>query len=226
MRFTNIPSGKYMLHVRSVSNEEKYKSYEQRSMLIIISTPLWATPWAIAGYIMLVVLVCVILFRIITLRKQKRISEEKTRFFINTAHDIRTPLTLIKAPLEELRNKDMVNEEGKGHVSMALRNVDVLLRLITNLINFERINTYSSHMYIAEYELGTYMSGICAEQYPPYRDTKRTGSRRHALYQSSRNTTHLRRTEDKDTGLCPRSRPCRKESPGGRCPALLLLGAC
>lgn len=46
-----------------------------------------------------------------------------------------------------------------------------------------------------------------------------------ALYQSSRNTTHLRRTEDKDTGLCPRSRPCRKESPGGRCPALLLLGA-
>ena len=87
-----------------------------------------------------------ILFRIITLRKQKRISEEKTRYFISTAHDIRTPLTLIKAPLEELRNKDMVNEEGKGHVSMALRNVDVLLRLITNLINFERINTYSSHM--------------------------------------------------------------------------------
>ncbi len=161
MRFTNIPSGKYMLHVRSVSNEEKYKSYEQRSMLIIISPPLWATPWAIAGYIMLAVLVCVILFRIITLRKQKRISEEKDTLFINTAHDIRTPLTLIKAPLEELRNKDMVNEEGKGHVSMALRNVDVLLRLITNLINFERINTYSSHMYIAEYELGTYMSGIC-----------------------------------------------------------------
>ena len=42
----------------------------------------------IAGYIMLAVLVCVILFRIITLRKQKRISEEKTRFFINTAHDL------------------------------------------------------------------------------------------------------------------------------------------
>ena len=35
------------------------------------------------------------------LRKQKKISDEKTSFFINTAHDIRTPLTLIKAPLEE-----------------------------------------------------------------------------------------------------------------------------
>ena len=161
MRFTNIPSGKYMLHVRSVSNEEKYKSYEQRSILIIISPPLWATPWAIAGYVLLAVLVCVVLFRIITLRKQKKASEEKARFFINTAHDIRTPLTLIKAPLEELRNGDMVNEEGKSHVSMALRNVDVLLRLTTNLINFERIDTYSSRLYVSEYELGSYMSGIC-----------------------------------------------------------------
>ena len=35
----------------------------------------------------------------------------------------------------------------------------------------------------------------------------------------------IQRIFDKDTGLCPRSRPCRKESPGGRCPALLLLGA-
>lgn len=161
MRFINIPSGKYVLHVRSVSNEEKYKSYEQRSILIIISPPLWASPWAIAGYVLLAVLVCVILFRIVTLRKQKKASEEKARFFINTAHDIRTPLTLIKAPLEELRNGEMVNEEGKDHVSMALRNVDVLLRLTTNLINFERIDTYSSHLYVSEYELGSYMSGIC-----------------------------------------------------------------
>lgn len=161
MRFTNIPPGKYMLHVRSVSNEEKYKSYDQRDMLIIISSPLWATPWAIVGYVLLALLLCAILFRIVTLRKQKQTSEEKARFFINTAHDIRTPLTLIKAPLEELRNGDMVNEEGKDHVNMALRNVDVLLRLTTNLINFERIDTYSSRLYVAEYELGAYMSSIC-----------------------------------------------------------------
>lgn len=161
MRFTNIPPGKYMLHVRSVSNEEKYKSYDQRDMLIIISSPLWATPWAIVGYVLLALLLCAVLFRIVTLRKQKQTSEEKARFFINTAHDIRTPLTLIKAPLEELRNGDMVNEEGKDHVNMALRNVDVLLRLTTNLINFERIDTYSSRLYVAEYELGAYMSSIC-----------------------------------------------------------------
>ena len=50
------------------------------------------------------------------LRRQKRLSEEKTRFFINTAHDIRTPLTLIKDPLEEVVERQQVKEEGTDNV--------------------------------------------------------------------------------------------------------------
>lgn len=54
----------------------------------------------------------IIIFRVIMLHKQKKISDEKTRFFINTAHDIRTPLTLIKAPLEEVVENHMVAEKA------------------------------------------------------------------------------------------------------------------
>ena len=80
-------------------------------------------------------------------------SDEKTRFFINTAHDIRTPLTLIKAPLEELFEKESFSDRGKKRMKIALRNVDVLLRLTTNLINFERTDVYSSELFIAQYDL-------------------------------------------------------------------------
>ena len=78
------------------------------------------------------------------LRKQKKISDEKTQFFINTAHDIRTPLTLIKAPLEELLEEETLTEVGVTRTKTALRNVDSLLRLTSNLINFERADVYSS----------------------------------------------------------------------------------
>ena len=47
--------------------------------------------------------------RIIYFKKTEKISDEKTQFFINTAHDLRTPLTLIKAPLEELSEKSTVD---------------------------------------------------------------------------------------------------------------------
>ncbi len=114
------------------------------------------------GYAILLVLITGIIFRIIMLHKQKKVSDEKTRFFINTAHDIRTPLTLIKAPLEEVVESRIVPEQALPHVNMALKNVNALLQLTTNLINFERIDVYSSTLYVSEYELNHYMNNICA----------------------------------------------------------------
>ena len=158
----NLPPGSYTLQIRAISNEEKYKTYETRSIQIVITPPAWASVWAMAGYAILLVLVMVIIFRIIILHRQKKISDEKTRFFINTAHDIRTPLTLIKAPLEEVIENRMVKEQALPHINMALKNVNALLQLATNLINFERVDVYSSTLYVSEYELNSYMDNVCA----------------------------------------------------------------
>ena len=158
----NLPPGSYTLQIRAISNEEKYKTYETRSIQIIITPPVWASMWAMVGYAILLLLVMIIIFRIVMLHKQKKISDEKTRFFINTAHDIRTPLTLIKAPLEEVVENHMVTDKALPHISMALRNVNTLLQLTTNLINFERIDIYSSTLYVSEYELNSYMNDVCA----------------------------------------------------------------
>ena len=157
-----LPPGSYTLQIRAVSNEEKYKIYETRSIQIVITPPVWASVWAIVGYAILLILVMGIIFRIIMLHKQKKVSDEKTQFFINTAHDIRTPLTLIKAPLEEVVENHMVTEQALPHVNMALKNVNTLLQLTTNLINFERIDVYSSTLYVSEYELNTFMNDVCA----------------------------------------------------------------
>ncbi|WP_287132609.1 two-component regulator propeller domain-containing protein [Bacteroides sp.] len=158
----NLPPGSYTLQIRAISNEEKYKTYETRNIQIVITPPAWASVWAMIGYAILLVLVTGIIFRIIMLHKQKKISDEKTRFFINTAHDIRTPLTLIKAPLEEVVENQMVTEQALPHMNMALKNVNNLLQLTTNLINFERIDVYSSTLYVSEYELNSYMNNVCA----------------------------------------------------------------
>ncbi|RGV47147.1 hybrid sensor histidine kinase/response regulator [Bacteroides intestinalis] len=158
----NLPPGSYTLQIRAISNEEKYKTYETRSIQIVITPPAWASVWAMVGYAILLVLVMVIIFRIIILHRQKKVSDEKTRFFINTAHDIRTPLTLIKAPLEEVIENRMVEDQALRHINMALKNVNALLQLATNLINFERVDVYSSNLYVAEYELNSYMDNVCA----------------------------------------------------------------
>lgn len=157
----NLPPGSYTLRIRVLSNEEQYKTYETRSIQVVVTPPAWASAWAMAGYAVLLLLTLIVVFRIIILHKQQKISDEKTRFFINTAHDIRTPLTLIKAPLEEAVENRMVAEQAMPHMNMALKNVNALLQLTTNLINFERVDVYSSTLYVAEYELSSYVENIC-----------------------------------------------------------------
>lgn len=157
IRFTNLSPGEYMLRVRAVSNEDKRIVLEEREMKVIIAQPIWLSLWALLFYTILIGLISAIVIRVIILRKQRKVSDEKIHFFINTAHDIRTPLTLIKAPLEELREKEQLSKDGIANTNTALRNVNALLRLTTNLINFERADVYSSELYISEYELNTYM---------------------------------------------------------------------
>lgn len=158
IRFTNLSPGEYVLHVRAISNEDRKIVLEERSMKIIIAQPAWLSLWALLLYAVVLGLIGISAIRLIMLRKQRKVSDEKIHFFINTAHDIRTPLTLIKAPLEELREKEQLSKDGIANTNTALRNVNALLRLTTNLINFERADVYSSELYISEYELNTYMA--------------------------------------------------------------------
>lgn len=104
----------------------------------------------------------IIIFRAITLYKRKKISDEKTRLSINAAHDICTPPTLIKTPLEEVAEDHMMVEEALPHINMTLKNVNTLLQLTTNLINFERIDVYLYTLYVSECESNSYMNGVCA----------------------------------------------------------------
>ena len=160
VRYTNLSPGKYKLHIRAVSNENKQIVLEERSIDINIKKPIWKTIWAYIIYCLLLAYIAAMIMRFLYMRKQKDISNEKIQFFINSAHDIRTPLTLIKAPLEEIREKELLTHNGMSNVNVALRNVNSLLRLTTNLINFERTDVYSSDLYISENELNSYITDI------------------------------------------------------------------
>lgn len=160
IRFTNISPGEYTLRVRAVSSEDPRVILEERSMKIIIEQPFWLSIWALLLYALIAFIIAGSALRIIILRRQRKVSDEKIRFFVNTAHDIRTPLTLIKAPLEDIHINEPLTPDGHTNLSTALRNVNALLRLTTNLINFERADNYSGALYVSEYELGGYLEEL------------------------------------------------------------------
>lgn len=159
IRYTNLTPGKYKLYVRAISKESSL-IIEERSIDIVIHPPFWGTIWAIILYIAVLTLIVWDFMRRYTIYKEQKASSDKIRFFVNTAHDIRTPLSLIKAPLDELAEKENLSPEGKANLDTAVRNTNSLFRLITSLINFEKAEIYSSKMHVSEYELFTFIDEI------------------------------------------------------------------
>ena len=157
IRFTNVAPGTYTLRVRSVSKEDNKHVLQERILKITVAHPVWLSFWAICIYVLTIILATYVISRLHSMRREKKASDERTRFFINTAHDIRTPLTLIKAPLEEIQQKENLSEESQANMLTAM---NTLIRLTTNLINFSKANVYSSSLRISEHELNTYMEGI------------------------------------------------------------------
>lgn len=172
--FTNLSPGRYTLRVKIISSEDRRINLQERQMTIVIEKPLWQSPWAILLYITLLLCVAYLLLRFDLLRKKRKLSEDKIRFFINTAHDLRTPLTLIKAPLEEMELKEPLSERGRESIYTALRNVNALLRLTTNLITFERADNYNTSLTIAEYELNDYLKEML-QGFEDYASTQHIG---------------------------------------------------
>jgi signal transduction histidine kinase len=63
----------------------------------------------------------------------------KTTFFSNVSHEFRTPLTLMLAPIEDMRASPSSNAEEAGRVELLHRNALRLLKLVNTLLDFSRI---------------------------------------------------------------------------------------
>lgn len=70
-------------------------------------------------------------------RRMRELNDEQTRFFTNASHQLRTPLTLIAGPVNQLA-------DGKGDrqqlVGIVQRNVEQLQRLVSDVLLFRREN--------------------------------------------------------------------------------------
>ncbi|MEM7379995.1 MAG: ATP-binding protein, partial [Bacteroidota bacterium] len=73
-------------------------------------------------------------------KKLEELDVQKAKFFANISHEFRTPLTLIKGPIDRLeRNQDQ--ELSRANVSLIRRNADRLLRLVNQLLDLSKFDS-------------------------------------------------------------------------------------
>ena len=166
IRYMNLAPGDYTLKVRAILLDDG-RTLEERSLRIHVDPPFSQTMGAYTIYILIGVLTIFIIMRYIWMRKESMLSHEKIQFFTNTAHDIRTPLTLIKGPLSEISRTEQLTEKGKENLQYAIRSTDSLAELANKLIDFQKEERYTSVINVSLCDLNQYIANF-TEMFRPY----------------------------------------------------------
>lgn len=170
IRFTNLSPGNYTLRVRAILMDN-HQILEEREIQILIGRPIWMTFWAFLLYALIIIGISYAIIRYQMIRRDKQISQAKINFFMQTAHDIRTPLTLIKAPLGEILKNEQLTEQGTTNLNLAIQSTDNLSELANNLMDFQKEELYSSKISVVRYELNQYIQNYM-QQFKAYAEQK------------------------------------------------------
>ena len=155
--FSHLAVGNHVLQVRAYDNGV----YSPVKEIRLIVTPPWYRTWGAYLFYLLVVLGIITLWwRNYWNRRQADINEEKIKFFVDISHELRSPLTLIKSPLDNL----LRNAHDPQQIR-ALRNIEHstsrLLKLTDQILSIRKIEKGQMMLHFAETQLADFVSDIC-----------------------------------------------------------------
>ena len=82
-------------------------------------------------------------------------TQSKLVFFTNVSHDLRTPLTLIAEPVEQLAVADNLTPQQSMLMKIANKNVKILRRLINQILDFRKYEKGKLNLNLVESKFGT-----------------------------------------------------------------------
>jgi signal transduction histidine kinase/DNA-binding response OmpR family regulator/ligand-binding sensor domain-containing protein len=172
--YTNLLPGTYTFEVKGTNKSNVWSNTP--TQLIIEITPPWYLSWYafVAYFLMLFAIIFSGLFAYtnrVRLKKEIEISdykvqteheltEKKLAFFTNISHDLKTPLTLIDAPINDLLDDDKLNEKQKNKLLVAQRNSKRLYKLISDLLDFRKLTQKQLPLKVSETEIEAVIENI------------------------------------------------------------------
>ena len=150
--YNNLKSGTYTFYVKS-SNSNGIWDENIQTVKVVILPPPWKTWWAYTLYIIVLLGISWYIYRIVRNRirlrnalhlremeqaKSEEINHAKLQFFTNITHELLTPLTIISASVDELKQTAPAYKE---QYDVMTHNINRLIRLLQQILEFRKAET-------------------------------------------------------------------------------------
>jgi len=94
------------------------------------------------------------------IQKEHELAEKKLEFFTNISHDLKTPLTLIEAPVSDLLQSRDLTREQYDNLTLIQRNSRRLFSLISDLLDFRKLTQKLYTLEVKETDIYSLIEGI------------------------------------------------------------------
>lgn len=154
--YNHLNPGKYTFEVRACENGE-YTPIKVIRMEI--APPWWRSSLAYVCYVLMLLVITYLICQTIRRQHQKEMNEEKIKLFINLSHEIRSPMTLIVSPLENLLQRSYDVDTMKM-LCLMRKNVDRIMNLLNQLLDMRKIEKGQLHIHCVETDMVKYVKEL------------------------------------------------------------------
>lgn len=184
--FIGLPPGTYTFRVKAFATDGGWS--KETKLAIEILPPWWSSAPAQVMYALLVLLAFFLLVRSyhkrmeakakqrfeqlqttkekemleLQLAKEKELLQAKIEFFTNVAHEIKTPLTLIKVPLTKIMKKAGGLPDIENGLNIMSRNTARLIELTNQLLDFRQTEINKFRLSVEQTDVAGLVAEACA----------------------------------------------------------------
>ena len=178
--YSNIPHGKYTFKVKAFDeNNLEHPTSIEKHLKIEITPVWWQTNFAYLLYVSLILFLAIYIYNNVKSRvhlknelliekykheKDEELHQAKINFFTTISHELRTSLTLILSPLQQLST---VNTNNKAYnlIMTMNRNGQRLLNLINQVLDFRKLESSVTKLNVTHTNLKSFFKEICIPFY-------------------------------------------------------------
>lgn len=171
--YTNLDPGEYIFRVKA-SNNDGIWSTKDTIIKIYVKPPFWRTTYAYIFYVLAIggLLLYSRHKGISRIRKKFALEQErrevkrvqeldrmKLKFLTNLSHDLRTPISLIMGPVDQLI-EDEATTGRLDKLNMIRRNARRLLNLINQLLDFRKMEEHELKLQLSRGEFVSFLKEV------------------------------------------------------------------
>lgn len=166
--YSNLPVGNYTFLLKG-ANGNGVRSSDVYTLHIQILPSPWLSGWAVAGYVLLLLLILCYIYKEVKNRlrlkhaveiayiqrqKQEEVDHAKLQFFTDITHELLSPLSIISASADELK---MQYPDRKNLLQQISDNTLRLTRLIQQILEFRKVEDAQQKLKVSQGNLTQFL---------------------------------------------------------------------